>query len=440
MRLFLAGLFTVVFVVIIETKTSAQVNISLNDIAKIHFIDASGYLGGYYSNEYELLRENGQWKTYQTHEKYSRLNPRARDIKKIKEYKDSAEYRFIKIVPEDSVKLFLKTLRAVKSNFSAADLKVSIPEITRQIDTAFLKKENRKHIKLFNSFFNTPSKLNHWLDTLQTDSWTDDYPTAVIEILKNNGDTTKILTHIQLDYMLPWTVNGAPDYDVNINRFFITATNLSSHRMSGKYLSYHLYSYVNYFRANDAFERLRWQEAVPENFKYIKQHFDILSASRFNESSGYTFHPNALNAHIHVVGRLNIKNRSSLEALTRCAEDTLRVFLKKGGFIIDSCLAKPGCIITFVNEFGKASRYYPEVLDNYLKEFNKYDLQPFTVKSGNRKEDYWIGLPNGNFVLAYTNDYAVGMAPQFIKKGNYTGRKFVFMAFAPDGKLIAEGE
>lgn len=445
MRINTVSLFFLLFITIFNTGTFAQENITINDVAKIHLVDASGYLGGYYQNDYDLVRENGQWKTYQTHEKYSRLNGRARDPKKIHESKDSTEYRLIKAVPEDSINLFLNTLHTIKAKFSPADLQVSIPELTKQVDTGFLKNMDEKHVQLFNSFFNTRAKLYHWLDTLQSDSWTDDGPTAMIEIVKKDGDTIKAVTNIQLDYMLPWTVNGVPDYDVNINRFFLTATNLTNHRMSGKYLSSHLYEYVDYFRARDAFERLRWQETAPENVKYIKQHFSILKVNADNDHSDYIFHPNTLNAHIRVIGNLNIEDRGKLEVLTKYAEDTLKVFLKNRQFMIDSCETKPGCTVSFTNNFGQSfHRYFSQFqkgLDSYLKQFRQQDLLPFTIKIGERTEDDWIALPDGKFVLiAYVDDHAVGVLPEYIKKDGYQRREFVFMIFSRDGKLIARGD
>jgi hypothetical protein len=430
------------FMIICVPNSFAQVNVSLSEVAKIHIADGAWYLGGSYRNEYELVNESGKWKSYQIRESYYRNNLKARSRAEIFEKRDSVEHRFIKIVPQDSITLFLNVIRTVKPKFNAADLKISIPEITKRVDTGSLKHLNKQDTKIFNSFFNTRAKLNHLLDTVQYDGWTDDAPLSAIEIIKKSGDTIKIVSRRQVSYMLPWVINKVPTYDLRINQFFITATNLINHRMSGKGISYQIFSMVDYLYAQQAFELLRWQDTSPENVKYLRRHFDIVKVRRFNDNSSYSFHPKMLNAHILVNGILNIKDKDQLRALTRYAEDTVKAFIKIGGFMIDSCLQKRGCVINFGNSLGGSSHSYFAMqnrgLEQYLKKFNPQDLRPFSIIAGARIEDDWVKLPDGNFVLtAYVDDYAVGVLPQYIKKDGYQRRKFVFMIFSPNGKLIS---
>jgi hypothetical protein len=262
-RNFLTGLFLLMSINIFGPKTYAQVNISINDIVKIHLTDGAGYLGGYYRNDYDLLPEDGQWKSYQTREQFRKPNYKARNPQKVWELKDSVEHKLIKVVTEDSINLLLRTLSSVKPKFTPADLKISIPQITERIDTTYLKNQDKERVQLFNSFFDTPAKLYHLLDTMQYDFWTDDYPYAVIEIIKKGGDTVKVVTTRQVDYMLPWQINGVTTYDLKINEFFISSTGLKDHRMSGKYISSRIHSWVDFLYARDAFERLRWQELAP---------------------------------------------------------------------------------------------------------------------------------------------------------------------------------
>jgi hypothetical protein len=183
----------------------------------------------------------------------------------------------------------------------------------------------------------------------------------------------------------------------------------------------------------------------PGNVKFIRRHFDIIQVSRFNDHSSYSFHPKHLNNHIVINGDLNITDKAQLTALTRFAEDTVRKFIKAGGFMIDSCMAKTGCTINFLNYNGQASHHYSSVfqkgLDEYLKKYRWQDLWSFTIKAGERIEDNWIALPDGKFVLtAYVDDYAVGVSTGYIKKDNAKRRKFVFMLFTHDGELISEGD
>jgi len=438
---------TFIFLFLISTIgiASAQVNVSINDIAKIHLVDGAGYLSSFFRNDYDLVLRNGQWESYQVREQYQRMNPRVRDPKKMIEHGDSVEHRFIKIIPRDSINLLLQAISKIKPRLNPADLHLSIPKLTQQIDTAYLKGMDAKRVRLFNSFFDTPAKLYRLLDTIQHDFWTDDYPYSVMEIVKKQGDTVKVITTAQTQYMMPWRVNDVPTYDLNINQFFINATGVLHHRMAGERIDYSIYDHVDYLYARDAFERLRWQELAPENFKYIRQHFNIIKGDRYNaDSSTYSFNPIKLNKHIIINGVLHIAKKDELMRLTRFAEDTLTTFLKSPAFMIDSCMAKPGCTIAFLNRSGHSFRgYYSwnnQKAEDYLKKLDARQMWWFTIKAGERREDNWTKLPDGNFVItSYIDDYAVGILPKYIKKDGVKMAKFVFMIFSPDGKLIYDG-
>jgi hypothetical protein len=339
----------------------------------------------------------------------------------------------------------LRSIGKIKPRFNPADLNLSIPKLTQQIDTAYLKGMDAKRVQLFNSFFDSPAKLYHLLDTIQYDSWTDYNPYSVMEIVKKQGDTVKLITTAQTEYMLPWRVNNVPTYDVNINQFFINATGVIHHKLAGERVYRSIYDYADFLYARDAFERLRWQELAPENFKYIRQHFNIIKADRYNaDSSTYSFNPIKLNKHIIINGVLHIAKKDELMRLTRFAEDTLTTFLKSPAFMIDSCMAKPGCTIAFLNRSGHSFRgYYSwnnQKAEDYLKKLDARQMWWFTIKAGERREDNWTKLPDGNFAItSYIDDYAVGILPKYIKKDGVKMAKFVFMIFSPDGKLIYDG-
>lgn len=437
MRFLLVSVLLVFWVSVPGATAFAQVQIDLKEVAKIHLVDGAGYLGGFYRNDYDLVPENGQWKTYQTREKHSRNYHKKVGSKPV-EALDSAEHRFIKVIPNDSIRLFLHSLSIIKPKFHPADLKLSIPELRIQLDTGMLKNLDEESLRVFNSFFDTPAKLYHLLNTMQHDSWTDDWPYSVMEIIKKKGDTIKVVTTSQLDFMLPWRVNNIPTYNLELNRFFINATNVKDHRMSGKSLIWHLYRWIDYFYATDAFERLRLRETAPANFKFLQQHFDIIQIAMYNDSSTFVSHPKKQSNHLRVSGPLNIANKEHLLSLTRYAEDTLKRFLKKRAFMIDSCLAKKGCTINFGSH--TSHQHFTQsytAANEYLNRFSKQTLSAFTIKYGERTEDNWIALPNGNFVLtAYLGNYAVGIKPEYILKDKFQMRRFVFMLFSPQGKLL----
>ncbi len=442
MRYFFACFTLYLLSISVPTQSYAQISLTINDIAKIHFIDGAGYLGGYYRNEYDLLPENGQWKTYQTHESYSRYNRHRGNPKDLFEKKDSSEYKFIRNLPADSIDLFLKTLRVIKPKFDPAALHISIPQLTVQVDTQ-LKSMDKKHLQIFNSFFDTPAKLYHLLDTLQYDVWTDDSPYSVMEIIRKNRDTIKVYTTRQVDYMLPWTVNGVSSYDININHFFMAAIGVSDHRMSGRSISYHIREWVDFLYARNAFERLRWQETAPQTLIYIEKHFVIVNVNQWNDYTSFTFQPKALNKRIIIGGTLNFNDQDELARLTRFAEDTLKQFMKNGGFMIDSCMHKNGCTIHFANNHGHSLHDYFSInqnsVDTYLSKYDRKQLVPFSIFAGERIEDNWVALPDGNFLLiAYLDHYAVGVSPQYIDQTRTGQRWFVLKLFSGDGKLIEE--
>lgn len=109
--------------------------------------------------------------------------------------------------------------------------------------------------------------------------------------------------------------------------------------------------------------------------------------------------------------------------------------------MIDSCLHKDGCTITFGNSLGRSnheySNYNKKELVEYHKLYKREEFWPFTIKMGNRLENDWIALPNGRFVLySYIDDYVIGVSPNYIKNNLSGFGGSIFMVFSPDGKLI----
>lgn len=421
---------------------SAQVNVTIGEVKKIHLTDAAGYLASGFQNEYEVVSENGKWQSYQVREKYDRLNSKRKRPEEIIERKDSVMHRFIKTVAQDTLIRFLNSISIIKPKFVPSDLKVSIPKLRQKIDTSYLKYLTKEKREVFDAFYDSPQKLDHILELLQDESWTDDYPSATIEIIRNSGDTVKVRTTRQVDYMLPWKINGVTSYDVGINHFFMAATGLDDHRMGGKYLPYHFYSTVDYRYAADAFERLRWEEIAPANTAFIKQHFHIIKVKKSNDQSFYSFHPLKIkNKKVRVNGYLKITNNEELKKLVLFAEDTLRRFLQRPAFMMDSCKQKDGCVINFGFSDGASNRNYFDMftpaLKAFLDKFDKQTLMPFTIYAGERSEDNWIALPDGRYALTeYIDDQAIGVSPKNIIPDGAKQRKFVFMLFDQKGNLL----
>ena len=421
----------------------AQVKVNTGQVKKIMITDAAGYLTSSFRNEYEIVQENGQWKTYQVRENYYKPNLKNRNPAKIFEQRDSVMHRFIKSVTQDTLVRFLQTLFVIRPRFVASDLNISIPEIRQKIDTSFLKYLDKDKHGLFHSFYDTPKKLNTILESLQGAYWTDDYPTAKIEIIKNSGDTIRVQTNRQVDYMLPWKINGTASYDININRFYMAATGLYKHRMAGKGIIYEVYSAVQRLSA-DTLERLRWKEIAPANTAYLRKHFEIIKISESNKESFYSFRSLKIsNKKVRIGGYLNITKTDDIQKLVRFAEDTLRRFLKRPAFMMDSCRVKQGCEIKFAFSSGASNHNYfamfkPE-LGVFLDKFDKNSLVPFTIYAGERSEDNWVALPDGRYVLtAYIDDKAVGITSKYIKPDGVQQRKFVFMVFDKAGNLIKD--
>lgn len=435
-------LFTVLLAVISFNSVQAQVNVVVNEVAKFHLVDAGFGLNHSYRNEYELLLVDGKWKTYQTREVYHRVNGKARDRKHLIEDKDTTMNRFVRDVPPDSVSLFLQGLSVIKPKFNPASLNISIPKLTAKVDSD-LKEPDPKRVLLFNSFFNTPQKLYRLLDSMQSDSWTDDSPYDAIQIIKKNNDTINVFTRQQIQYMLPWEINNKPTYDLGINHFFTIATGLNNHRMNGNWLAQSVRQNVQYRYANDAFERLRMQEVSPENFKYLQQHFYLVKLQRWNNYTGFTIQPKKLGPHVNITGELNIASKKQLEALTRFAEDTVRQLLQKGGFMYDSCENKAGCTINFRNDTGQSNHRYFSVkkdeTDKYMAKYAADQIWPFsiTVAHNDRIQDDWIALPDNTFLLtAYIDNYAVGVPSNLIVKHDKKRRWYVIMLFSRKGQPL----
>lgn len=419
----------------------AQVNLSIGQVKKINITDAGGYLGGGYRNQYELLLENGKWHSYQTREKYDRRNFKPKTPSEFFEHRDSLMHRFIKTVANDSLTQFLKSLSTIKPKFFAAELKVSIPKLRQQIDTAYLKYLPADKHAIFHSFYDTPQKLNTILEALQKGAWTDDWPLVAIEVVKTTGDTIKVQTTRQVDFMLPWKINGTPTYDLNLNRFFMTATGLANHRANGRNLAENVQSDVHYRYAANVLERLRWEEIAPANTAYLKQHFEIIRISKSNDQSSYSFKPlKAANKKVVIHGTLDIAKKEQLQKLVNFAEDTLHRFFKRPAFMTDTCKETGGCEIRLVFSLGASNHnvftmFTPELAE-FLAKFDAKTLVPFTVYAGERTEDNWVALPDGRFVLtAYVDDKGIGINRYIVPDGA-KHRKFVFMVFDGKGNLL----
>jgi len=410
----------------------AQVKVSLNEIDRILFTEGNGGFGGYEETDYAILHESNRWVSYQIHQKIDLMGPRRENV-------DSAQHQLIKVISEDSILAFLQTIAIIKPKFNAASLGITVGSITSQINEKYFRNKSEK-AKIFDSFFDTPGKLYPIINGLQRNDIMDFFVSCGINIVKKDGDTLKLYTREQPDFMLPWKINGIKTYDIGISKFFVYATNVNNRTISGAGFVSNFYESVEYKYARDAFGRIFWKETAPENVKYLEQYFDIVSVNGGDKYSPFLLHPKEFNQHVLIGGTVDIQDKRQIERLCRLTTDTLRTFFVNKAFMIDSCFAKNGCKISFPDNYGELYKK-PFVMmgNNYLDQLevdqSKFIL--FSISLGERIQDNWVALPDGTFLLtAYLDDYAIGVIPAYIKKDGVKRRKFVFKVFSANGGLL----
>ena len=419
-----------------------QAKVTLNDISKIKLVDGFGGFGVSSRTDYEVVNENGQWVSYLIHEK-SQHPAKPKPGEKIPGYQlikiDSTEHKLIKTLREDSIRSFLTSISVINPKFDPANLGITVGRLTRQINEKYFA-QKAENARIFDSFFDSKKKLYKIITDMQNEWWTDDNPYNTIIIYQKNGDSTKIETRRENDYMLPWKINNTETYDIAINQFFIYATFLKNHRMGGAFFLQHFYDLVDFNYARFALGIDYWRKHAPENVKYIEQYGDIVKVIGDVKPGVISIHPKGLDKRITVGGFIDMMNKSQIERLCRFATDTLSVFFKNKCFVIDSCMAKEGCSVNFPDNYGEAFKrpfFIPG--HDYLKELNldqsKFIL--FNISVGPQLRDFWTALPDGNFLLTdYFDDYPIGVLPAYIKTDGYKHAKLVFKVFSAEGKLL----
>jgi len=440
---YLLGIAAITFLLFFGKPAYAQVKLSIDDIQKINLIDASGGLGGGRLTKFEIIRQNDKWKCYQTLQSYSELLWWQKDSATLKSL-NSKDRHFIKDVNPQAINDLLQSVSIIKPVFKPEYLNVTADIVIKKLDSAKLVRYTGKKHDEFMALLRNKGRFNAILDSLQHDGWTDDGPYCGIEIIKNNNDTIKVETYRQVDFMLPWQINKVNSYDVNIGRFFSNTIGdypySARGRLTGDYLPQNIYSNVDYFYAEDLFERERLQQLAPQNLTLLKHHFNIIKAAHYNENFLLTLTSKSLPASVTISGIVDIKNKVQLLGLIKYTEDTIKRVVNSNNFVIAACRNTKGCVLNFYNNFGRPNIYLINDLYSkydYLDKYKKDKTIDFGIGMAGSRDNRLLLLPDNSILLTdYFDDFIPGVSPGILPiTGNHHLKKG-FIHFSGDGKIV----
>jgi hypothetical protein len=428
----------------------AQTVVNFKNIKKINLVDKSWGLGASRLTTFEIVQENGGWKCYQTKQQYDGFYFTGRKGAANLTLLNSDKRIFVKNISDGTITALLTTIKKIKPVFKPQYIYVSKDSVINNIDytalkkmhTAFSAKQRDKFFKLLNS----GQLIDSALLFLQNDYWTDDSPYCGINIINKNNDTLKIETRQQVDYMLPWLINGVPSYDTAIGSFFIESIGdypySAKWRLNGSNIYRKIYEYIRRTYTDEIFARNRIEESSATNLELLKRHFEIREVKPNNNDHVLVLAPRKFSGKVIVSGIVKINELEQLDQLIRFSEDTVKAFLNSGNFLVEACKNTNGCVINFVDSYGISNKnhWFASQTDKN-KLLTHYDDSKFLGISismpGKDRDDEWLVLPDGKLLLfAYYYDNVFGLKPGLLQPTGDSTRKSIFMLFDAGGKLL----
>lgn len=432
-------------------RALAQVKIEISDIKKIKLVDFGSGLIGFRKTEFEIVKDSALWKCYQTHQEYS-----------YRGFKDSALYRrlttnnriFVKSINERLISNLLKSLCSIKPVFKPQYINIKPDTLIAQLGSQYWKRLNPFEHQVYLKLLNNKKVINASVEALQEGDWTDDYPFCGIEIIKRNNDTVKIESRRQVDFMLPWVINGVKSYDVGINRFFIEAAGdypiSGKTRLSGKWFPITLANHITRFYKNDIIERHNLETKSPFNFALLQKKFKVLRVENWGKKTKAQLKSKAISANCVITSKFDITNDKQLKCLLAFANDTLKQFLKTDNFLVKAFRKNKASKMHFSFDVSGNinTTFWNYLLERYPYlhayklpvlefEITRTDIGKLYLFEKEKYGDMWLLLPDGKMVLlAYFDDNVTGVSSDILKPTGIADRKEVFLVFNADGKLI----
>ncbi len=443
--------FTVFFIVLSANLVTAQPVVNLKDIRKINLIDASWGLGASRLTTFEIVPENGSWKCYQTKQKYEGIY-----FKKVEKASDlvnplNTDKRiFVKNISDTLLVALLNTIKITKPVFKPEYIYISKDSVLNNINYAALKKLHMKfgtpQRDTFFKLLNNGQLIDRAKISLQRDYWTDDSPFCGIHIINKNNDTLKIETQRQVDYMLPWLINGTPSYDTSISRFFMASIGdypfSAKLRLNGNWIYGKVYDYIKRTYTDEIFAREHIEKLSETNLNLLQKYFEIGKTVPYNDDFSLELSPRQFSGKIGITAIVDIKNSEQVNQLISFSEDTVKAFFDSGNFLVKACKNTNGCVIYLFNKYGISNKnhWFASQMDKTKLLANYDDTQLLDLSiyvPGKERNDEWLVLPDGKLLLyAYFYDDVFGIQPGLLLPSGDSVRKEVFVVFDSQGKLL----
>lgn len=443
-------LAVVCFIVCQCNFAAAQVKISPGEIKKIHLADSEWALGFSRLMEFDILNENGQWNCYQTKQKYP--NDRFGKDKDYFARENSDSRKFIKKIDDELIGGLLGTINTIKPDYNWQIYGIDTDAVATTVDTVYLKNWEKKMSAMEHLIFvkelQKVSNVKAAIDSLQHYWWTDDAPACAIEIIKRNNDTVKISTQKQMDYMLPWMINGTPSYDLNINKFFTSAIGdyrySNRNRLTGDNFIYKIQEYIYNNFATEAIIRYKWNKYFPKQYKFLNTQFAISDLSYDNESIRLFAKNKQLPQNFVMHSVIDMGNDTAITQLVQFKNRLLGP-AKKGNFVFDYYKNLPKAFISFslhyntrvsLASYNKKFKAWLQKNDSTV--YNERSILKFTSGSQYYDSQDWLLLPDDRLILlSYFKANIAGRTYPSLETGDNT-RKDCFVLFDNKGNLLSE--
>ncbi|MEO6980728.1 MAG: hypothetical protein ABI113_20205, partial [Mucilaginibacter sp.] len=419
------------------------------EIKKIHLIDSEWALGFSRLTEFDIVNENNKWNCYQIKQKYT-WDP----LDKNKDYyakQNSEQRKFVKKINAEAINGLFKTISTVKPAHNWKIYGITPVKVASTVDTVYLKKWEPKQPKaerqIFVNELKKPANIKAAIDSVQHYSWTDDYPVCAIEIIKRNNDTVKVYSNNQIDYTLPWMVNCASSYDLNINKFFADAMgdyrNSNHDRLTGTDFIYKIQEYIYDNFATEAIIRNKWSLAFPSQYKALSQGFEVGHMRYSNDGVSLFARSNQLPRAFTINAEMKMGDDTDLTELIHF-KDSLAARVKKGNFVFNYYKDSPNATVSFgyrrhkVNDLAEYNEKFRVWQQKNIAVYNKDNMLLFSVEARNRDFEDWLLLPDNRLILlSYFYPKVAGVTDKRLEVGD-DSRKDCFILFDNEGNLVSE--
>lgn len=392
-------------------------------------------MGGQVRVSFELIKEQGQWNSYQTgildeltYEPLKNVN--------------MTTHLLIATLDPKAVANFLKSIAVIKPHLNWREFRVTPASLKKG-----LQADGNGQVYKFAQLVNDKS-IEQAIGICSRYGVSDLGVKCGIKVVKGNHDTIRIGSSNQAICMLPWHVGTRETFDIAISQFFIQAMGKQNYpnksRLQTSALEGEVWEELDGYRSHGLLNPYRWRYGYPRNLSLLKQNFTLSNEHISGIQSRCTLTSAALPANVSLDAGIDIADTASLHRLIRF-KDTVSGCLKAGNFVFDYYNKLSTAKIIFeTNAHMNPVKYIPlttvEKAIPHLKAVDPSRLINFFIQSPEGKSQ-WALLPDNTLILMdKTGDKVAGLLPEVFRnvKESYVTRGHQFVLLDPRGKALKE--